>query len=126
MRIVGSDVMDCARSLHPGPGSSGDPNIPGVMNFDLPDMDTLPSFCKGRDCILRWNWEGTDVYPSEFFNNNQFLCSAGHVMHEGTMFGKTVLSATGASDMELTKLKKEAMKKFVSILPMSMPWAGLR
>ncbi len=46
---------------------------------------------------------------SEYFKENQFLCSAGHVMHESTLFGKTVLASTGASDLELKKLKKEAM-----------------
>ena len=46
---------------------------------------------------------------SDFLNDNQILCSAGHVMHESTLFGKTVLTATGASDLELKKLKKEAM-----------------
>ena len=46
---------------------------------------------------------------SDFLKDNQILCSAGYVMHESTLFGKTVLTATGASDLELKKLKKEAM-----------------
>lgn len=47
--------------------------------------------------------------PSEYKNENKFLCSMGHVMHENTMFGKTVLGAVGANPKELKKLEKEAM-----------------
>lgn len=51
-----------------------------------------------------------ETYKNLFLNkDNQMLCSAGHVMHENTMFGKTVLAATGATDMEMEGMKKEAM-----------------
>ncbi|TCP24636.1 uncharacterized protein DUF5117 [Tenacibaculum skagerrakense] len=45
--------------------------------------------------------------------DNHLFCSAGHLMHENTMFGKTVLAATGASDMEMEGMKKEAMKSLI-------------
>ncbi|MGG6231899.1 zinc-dependent metalloprotease [Tenacibaculum sp. SDUM215027] len=49
-----------------------------------------------------------------FTNENNFMyCSAGHLMHENTMFGKTVLAATGASDLEMEGMKREAMKSLI-------------
>ncbi len=47
--------------------------------------------------------------PSEFLKENQFYCSNGHLMHENTMFGQAVLAATGNSDLEMKRMKKEAM-----------------
>ncbi|WP_425659108.1 zinc-dependent metalloprotease [Tenacibaculum ascidiaceicola] len=44
---------------------------------------------------------------------NLMYCSAGHLMHENTMFGKTVLAATGASDLEMKGMKREAMKSLI-------------
>ena len=40
---------------------------------------------------------------------NNFNCSHGHVMHENTMFGSAILAAEGASDIDLKKMKEEAM-----------------
>lgn len=45
----------------------------------------------------------------EEFNDQHKLCSLGHIMHENTMFGASVLEATGASDLEMVRMKKEAM-----------------
>ena len=45
----------------------------------------------------------------EQFNENEMLCSLGHVMHENTMFGTSVLDASGASDLEMLRMKKEAI-----------------
>ncbi|WP_420552991.1 zinc-dependent metalloprotease [Tenacibaculum aiptasiae] len=45
--------------------------------------------------------------------DNHMYCSAGHLMHENTMFGKTVLAATGASDLEMEGMKREAMKSLI-------------
>jgi len=36
-------------------------------------------------------------------------CSAGHIMHENSMFGSTILTAEGASDVTLKRMKEEAM-----------------
>ena len=41
------------------------------------------------------------------------FCSAGHLMHENTMFGKAVLAASGASDLEMEGMKREAMKALI-------------
>ncbi len=43
------------------------------------------------------------------FNDSEMFCSLGHVMHENTMFGTSVLDASGASDLEMIRMKKEAM-----------------
>jgi len=51
--------------------------------------------------------------PSEFLKENQFYCSNGHLMHENTMFGQAVLAATGNSDLEMKRMKKEAMVSLI-------------
>lgn len=43
----------------------------------------------------------------------EFYCSAGHLMHENTMFGQCFLDAVGASDLEMERMKKEAMKSLI-------------
>ncbi|QTE23821.1 zinc-dependent metalloprotease [Polaribacter cellanae] len=52
---------------------------------------------------------------AKFFKNkeNHLYCSMGHLMHENTLFGQTVLSAAGASDLEMEGMKKEGMKSLI-------------
>jgi len=40
---------------------------------------------------------------------NKATCSLGHVMQENTMFGSAIAVADGASDIELKRIKEEAM-----------------
>jgi hypothetical protein len=40
---------------------------------------------------------------------SKMTCSLGHVMHENTMFGSAVLAAEGSSDIELKKMREQAM-----------------
>lgn len=40
-------------------------------------------------------------------------CSMGHIMHENLLFGNAVLHATGASDLDMEKIKKEGMKSLI-------------
>jgi hypothetical protein len=51
----------------------------------------------------------------KFFKNkeNHLFCSKGHLMHENTLFGQTVLAAAGASDLEMEGMKKEGMKSLI-------------
>lgn len=46
---------------------------------------------------------------AKLVENNQMLCSAGHVMHKNTMFGQAVLAASEANDLEMERMKKESM-----------------
>ena len=46
---------------------------------------------------------------SEYLKKNKVLCSFGHVMHENTMFGQAVIQASGNSDLEMARMKKESM-----------------
>lgn len=39
----------------------------------------------------------------------QLSCSMGHLMHENTMFGGSVLAAEGATALEMKRMKQEAM-----------------
>jgi len=50
-------------------------------------------------------------FETPLFENDirKATCSLGHVMHENTMFGNAILTAQGASDVELKKMKEEAM-----------------
>lgn len=49
-----------------------------------------------------------------FQNKNHHLyCSKGHLMHENTLFGKTVLAASGASDLEMEGMKEQGMKSLI-------------
>ncbi|MDG1477257.1 MAG: zinc-dependent metalloprotease [Vicingaceae bacterium] len=50
-------------------------------------------------------------FEAPLFENDihKATCSLGHVMHENTMFGNAILTAQGASDVELKKMKEEAM-----------------
>lgn len=52
---------------------------------------------------------------NKFFENkeNHMYCSKGHLMHENTLFGQTVLAAAGASDLEMEGMKKEGMKSLI-------------
>ncbi len=47
--------------------------------------------------------------PPLFKKDNQVTCSSGHLMHENTMFGNAVLAVEGASDLEMKRMKEEAM-----------------
>ena len=47
--------------------------------------------------------------PSEYLREHKVYCSMGHLMHENTMFGQAVLEVAGAGDLEMERMKKEAM-----------------
>ena len=51
----------------------------------------------------------------KFFKNknNHLFCSKGHLMHENTLFGQTVLAAAGASDLEMEGMKEQGMKSLI-------------
>ncbi len=51
--------------------------------------------------------------PSEYLRENKVFCSAGHLMHENTMFGQAVLAAANAGDLEMKRMKKESMKSLI-------------
>ncbi|AUP77221.1 zinc-dependent metalloprotease [Flavivirga eckloniae] len=46
---------------------------------------------------------------SSLEEDHNMYCSLGHVMHENTLFGNAVLKATNATDLEMKRMKKEAM-----------------
>ncbi|GAA3608489.1 zinc-dependent metalloprotease [Flavivirga amylovorans] len=50
---------------------------------------------------------------SNIEEDHNMYCSLGHVMHENTLFGNTVLKATNASDLEMKRMKKEAMTALI-------------
>lgn len=49
----------------------------------------------------------------EFSTDNHKICSLGHVMHENTMFGQALLTASLASDLEMARMKRESMKALI-------------
>lgn len=46
---------------------------------------------------------------NDFNEKDNFYCSLGHLMHDDIMFANAVASATGASDMEMERVKRESM-----------------
>lgn len=42
-------------------------------------------------------------------NSDHAFCSAGHIMHENTMFGQALLAVASNNDLEMERMKKEAM-----------------
>ena len=50
------EMMDCARSEHPGPGRKGE-DITGHMNVTVPA--TVP--CDPSHCVLQWEWIATHI-----------------------------------------------------------------
>jgi Flp pilus assembly protein TadD len=69
------EMMDCARSDHPGPGQKKDPDIPGHM------MVTIPSAvpCDPAHCVLQWVWIAThrSITRPEYYNECADLRIAG-------------------------------------------------
>lgn len=68
-----------------------------------------------EDASANMHLETTEELEIKKFQekNNPMFCSMGHMMHENLMFGNTVLQATGASDLEMERMKKEAMKSLI-------------
>ncbi|WP_082333837.1 zinc-dependent metalloprotease [Mangrovimonas sp. TPBH4] len=63
---------------------------------------------------LYGNAQGTSNMETEQFSKNSpMYCSMGHVVHENLMFGNTMLQAYNASDLEMARMKKEAMKALI-------------
>ncbi len=54
------DMKNCMRSLHPGPGQSGQ-TIPAEMEIDIPQTN-LP--CEASHCILRFDWTAEHMLPT--------------------------------------------------------------
>jgi hypothetical protein len=50
---------------------------------------------------------------SEFNKNDVTYCSLGHQIHQDVMFAGAVVSATGASDLEMERVKKESMTALI-------------
>ena len=65
------------------------------------------------DKMFESNVSGNDFNYNEFAEKNHLYCSAGHIMHENSLFGQAVIAATGASDLEMARMKKEAMMALI-------------
>lgn len=51
----------------------------------------------------------TNENNPNLLKDNHKLCSLGHIMQESTMFGQSFLTSNAASDLEMVRMKKEAM-----------------
>lgn len=60
------EMMDCARSDHPGPGRKGE-DIAGHMTVTIPSI--VP--CDPGNCVLQWDWIAThrSVARPEYYDN---------------------------------------------------------
>ncbi|WP_346882453.1 zinc-dependent metalloprotease [uncultured Algibacter sp.] len=50
---------------------------------------------------------------NNFIKNKQAYCSLGHEIHKDVMFANAVATTTGASDLEMKRIKKEAMMALI-------------
>ena len=55
----------------------------------------------------------TPFESSEFNKNDVTYCSLGHQIHQDVMFAGAVVAATGASDLEMERVKKESMTALI-------------
>jgi len=61
------------------------------------------------DKMFELNANNEDFDYNTFAEDNMMYCSAGHIMHENTQFGQAVIALASASDLEMERMKKEAM-----------------
>lgn len=47
--------------------------------------------------------------PDDYSGHDHLYCSAGEVMHQNMMFGQAALAAANADDLQMERMKKEAM-----------------
>jgi uncharacterized protein DUF4953/uncharacterized protein DUF5117 len=61
------------------------------------------------DKIYELNTQEDGFDYDEFVNEKNLYCSAGNMMHENTMFGQAVIAVETGSDLEMVRMKREAM-----------------
>lgn len=64
---------------------------------------------------LNFTAETEEEQKAKFFQNknNHLFCSKGHLMHENTLFGQTVLAVAGASELEMEGMREQGMKSLI-------------
>jgi hypothetical protein len=87
------EMMDCARSDHPGPGRKGE-DLVGHMTVTIPSM--VP--CDPVHCVLQWAWIAThrSVTRPEYYDNCADLTIAG--AHEATVATASPLGSQHPED----------------------------
>lgn len=61
------------------------------------------------DKIFNVSGSESSIHSNEFEENPFKYCSLGHEIHQELMFANAVTTATGASDLEMKRIKKESM-----------------
>ena len=88
------EMMDCARSDHPGPGHKGDPDIPGHMTVTIPSA--VP--CDPAHCVLQWVWIAThlSITQPELYDNCADLTITG--AHQSTVTAESPIELPRRAD----------------------------
>ena len=88
------EMMDCARSDHPGPGHKGDPDIPGHMTVTIPSA--VP--CDPAHCVLQWVWIAThrSITRPELYDNCADLTITG--AHQATVMAESPIGPPRRAD----------------------------
>ncbi len=107
------NVLRWTSSPNPLFGGSG-PHISNPRTGQILGADIMLEYIHFTNRVLydkmyELNSSEEEFDYSKFTKGNEFYCSAGHIMHENTMFGQAVITAAGASDLEMERIKKEAM-----------------
>jgi Flp pilus assembly protein TadD len=88
------EMMDCARSDHPGPGHKGDPDIPGHMTVTIPSA--VP--CDPAHCVLQWVWIAThrSITRPELYDNCADVTITG--AHQSTVTAESPIELPRRAD----------------------------
>jgi hypothetical protein len=65
------------------------------------------------DKIFNLAQQQKEFNPSEYLRKDKVLCSLGHEMHENTLFGQAFIKAFDGSELEMERMKKEAMVSLI-------------
>jgi hypothetical protein len=57
--------------------------------------------------------DAKEYAPPTFEKENPYYCSQGHIVHENTMFGSTIIATSANADLEMERMKKEAMTALI-------------
>ena len=99
------EMMNCARSDHPGPGHKGE-DVTGHMTAAIPS--TVP--CDPAHCVLKWEWTAThiSVTKPEYYDDCADLRITG--AHEAAAIAESPMGSQGqareATDASLSAALK--------------------
>ena len=107
------NVLRWTSSPRPPFGGYG-PSFVNPKTGEILGADIMLEYIHFKGRVLVGEVFNTDSEDSLFdLDNDQFTCSAGHLMHENTMFGQAVIAAFDDSELELEKITYDNMMRLI-------------